>query len=293
MYLPIVQNIIINYLKFVIMKRILLFITLMCALSIWVQPVFGVTAYPYPIKYELPDGTSITIQLIGDEKIKLAQTLDGYTVMVAADGFYEYAETDGRGDLKPSGIRVSDVQNRTPEEEQLISGLTKGLFYSPSQVSIMKQIWEIDQSEREYGRAFPTTGNRKLLCILIGYDDVAFTKTQADFNNLFNQIGYNSNGATGSVKDFYSEVSYNQLNLTVDVVGPYVAANAMAHYGANNPSGYDIRPRDLVTEAVNLADPDVDYADYDNDNDGTVDGVYVIYAGYGEEAGGGTDAIWA
>ncbi|MCG8701701.1 MAG: M6 family metalloprotease domain-containing protein, partial [Bacteroidales bacterium] len=32
---------------------------------------------------------------------------------------------------------------------------------------------------------------------------------------------------------------------------------------------------------------------FDNDNNGSVDGVYLIYAGYGEEAGGGSNAIWA
>jgi len=69
----------------------------------------------------------------------------------------------------------------------------------------------------------------------------------------------------------------------------------MAYYGANTSGGgSDIRPRELVTEAVYLADTDVDYSDFDNDGNGSVDGVYVIYAGYGEEYSGvSTDAIWA
>jgi M6 family metalloprotease-like protein len=49
----------------------------------------------------------------------------------------------------------------------------------------------------------------------------------------------------------------------------------------------------MVSEAIVLANPDVNYAIYDNDNDGNVDGVYVIFAGYGEEAGGPADAIWS
>ena len=67
----------------------------------------------------------------------------------------------------------------------------------------------------------------------------------------------------------------------------------MSYYGGNDASGSDSNPRALVTEAVNAADATVNFADFDNDNDGTVDGVYVIYAGYGEEAGGGADCIWA
>ncbi|HPW66363.1 MAG TPA: M6 family metalloprotease domain-containing protein, partial [Salinivirgaceae bacterium] len=108
----------------------------------------------------------------------------------------------------------------------------------------------------------------------------------AEFNTLFN-------GTTGSVKHYYLENSYNQFNLTVDVAGPYTASQNMAYYGANDASGNDVNPRALVSEAINLADPHVNFAEYDNDNDGWVDGVYIIYAGYGEEAGGGDNTIWA
>ncbi|MBA7526105.1 hypothetical protein ES705_18265 [subsurface metagenome] len=167
----------------------------------------------------------------------------------------------------------------------------KGLKYSSGQISVMKSIWEIKSVE--FQKAFPKTGNRKLVCILIGYNDLAISKTQSDFNDLFNRVGYSIDEATGSVKDYYSEVSYGQLNLTVDIVGPYTASQNMSYYGANNDSGYDMEPQALVSEAVSLADDDINYADYDNDNDGYVDGVYIIYAGYGEEAGAPEDAIWA
>eukprot|EP00825_Cyclidium_porcatum_P024377 TRINITY_DN26811_c0_g1_i1.p2 TRINITY_DN26811_c0_g1~~TRINITY_DN26811_c0_g1_i1.p2 ORF type:complete len:151 (-),score=20.99 TRINITY_DN26811_c0_g1_i1:47-499(-) len=131
-------------------------------------------------------------------------------------------------------------------------------------------------------KSFPTTGSRKLVCILIGFTDKAFTKTKLDFENLYNQVGYTVDGATGSVSDFYKENSYNQLNLSVTVAGPYTAANNMAYYGANDAFGDDVKPEALVTEAVNLANSSVNYADFDNDLDGTVDGVYIIYAGYGD-----------
>jgi M6 family metalloprotease-like protein len=127
--------------------------------------------------------------------------------------------------------------------------------------------------------------------ILVAYTDRAFTRTQAEFNNLMNQVGYNLGGAQGRVKDYFLENSYGTFNVTTDVVGPYTLSQNMAYYGAN-VSGFDVRPREMVTEAVNLANPAVNFANYDNDGDGTVDGVYVIYAGYGEEAGGGANCIW-
>jgi M6 family metalloprotease-like protein len=256
---------------------------------------YAVPAYPNPIQYSQPDGSEITILLKGDEKIKWAQTPDGYSILISNEGYYEYGTINSKGDLIPSGVRVSELNDRTNSEVAFLKSLKKNLFYSPSQVSIMKQIWDINDKEAANAKAFPTTGNRKLICILIGFSDLTFSKTQAEFNALFNLVGYNVGGATGSVKDYYLENSYGQFNLTVDVAGPYTASQNMVYYGGNNTSGNDSNPRALAAEAINLANPDVNFADYDNDNDGAVDGVYIIYAGYGEEAGGGNNpnAIWA
>lgn len=274
-------------------QKILFVLLLAGTLCFSTHTVFGVQAYPHPIEYQLPDGSKITITLKGDEKVKWAETEDGYSLLLNKDGFYEYTTLNSKGDMIRTGIRANNIAKRTYVETQLLSRTAKNLRYSQSQVSVMKQIWDVKESETKAAKAFPTTGERKLICILVGFKDKAFTKTKNDFENLFNQIGYSEGGATGSVKDYYLENSYGQFNLTVDVAGPYTASQNMAYYGGNNASDSDSNPRALVREAVKLADPDVDYADYDNDNDGSVDAVYVIYAGYGEEAGGGADAIWA
>ncbi|MFH2143404.1 MAG: M6 family metalloprotease domain-containing protein, partial [Bacteroidota bacterium] len=256
------------------------------------EEVKAVTAYPYPIEFKQPDGSILTILLKGDEKVRWALTSDGYTIIFNSSGTYEYAKLNNYGEMVPSGIKANNFERREVEELNFLIQTPKALFYSETQVSAMKQIWEIYENEAKGAKAFPTTGNRKLICILMNYTDKTFVRTRLEFDNLFNQITYNFDGATGSVKDYFLENSYNQFNLTVTVVGPYTAANNMAYYGAN-VSGDDVNPRALITEAVNLANSDVNYADFDNDNDGSVDGVYVIYAGYDESAGGPADAIWA
>lgn len=275
------------------MRKSLLSIFTLCLLtvSLIVNQAVAVPAYPGLIQYKQANGKTVTIQLKGDERVKWALTEDGYTLMMNSKGNYEYAIQNEKGDLTLSGIEVNNAKSRTDAEKNLLAKVEKGLYYSSSQLSLMKSIWEIKSAEGQ--KAFPTTGNRKLVCILMGFKDKAFTKTQAEFNNLFNQVGYSTGGATGSVKDFYLENSWNQFNLTVDVFGPYTASQNMSYYGANDASGNDANPRALVTEAVNAADASANFANYDNDGDGTVDGVYVIYAGYGEEAGASTSAIWA
>jgi M6 family metalloprotease-like protein len=273
------------------MNKLLSGLILVFTLAVFAEKTLAVPAYPGQIIVEQPDGSMLKVRLMGDEKVKWALSEDGYTLLRNKAGFFEYAVKDNQKNLVLSGVRAKNLSKRTHNEEGFLSSLKKGLYYSPNQIATLNSIWAIKSSEAQ--KAFPTTGSRKLICILMGYADLAFTKTQADFDNLFNQVGYNLDGATGSVKDYYLENSYGQLDLTVDIAGPYTANQNLAYYGANDGDGYDEHPRTLVTEAVYQANADVDFSNYDNDNDGSVDGIYVIFAGYGEEAGASADAIWS
>ena len=49
----------------------------------------------------------------------------------------------------------------------------------------------------------------------------------------------------------------------------------------------------LVEDAIALADPNVNFADYDNDGDGVVDALVVICAGSGGEQTGNVNDIWS
>ena len=256
------------------------------------QNIYAVPAYPYPVEYTLPDGSKITIILKGDEKVRWATTEDGYTILRNEEGFFEYAVNTKDGNLNLSGVRVSNIENRNTIENNLLKSTPKGLNYSKAQAEMMLELWKIDLDAKNSQKSYPTTGDGKLLCILIGFTDVGFTLDAEDFNLLFNQQGYNLNGATGSMKDYYFENSWGQLNLTTTVAGPYTASNNMAYYGGNNAWGSDSNSRALIREAVTAANEDIDFSQF-ADLDGNVPGIYVIYAGYGEEAGGNANAIWA
>ena len=223
--------------------------------------------------------------------MKWAQTADGYSIMHNSKGIYEYTRLSESMDMVPSGIKVRNISDRTISETQFLHNTPKGLIYSQNQLGMMKNI--IQLSQKNHLKGATTSGTKKYVCILIGFTDKAFTKTKADFENLFNQIGYNTDGATGSVNDYYKENSYNQLNISVTVAGPYTAMHNMSYYGANDANGHDVNPQALVTDALILADPAINYAEFDNDRDGTVDGVFVIHAGYGEESGAADNTIWS
>jgi M6 family metalloprotease-like protein len=83
--------------------------------------------------------------------------------------------------------------------------------------------------------------------------------------------------------------------MVITVVGPYTAVNNHDYYGENQGNGNDIHAADLAKEAANFAfkDPDINPADFDNDGDSYIDVFHFLFAGHGEEAGGGDNSIWS
>ena len=51
------------------------------------------------------------------------------------------------------------------------------------------------------------------------------------------------------------------------MVGPITLDNTMAYYGANDYSGQDVRPDEMVIDACKKAESMVDFTIYDRDND--------------------------
>lgn len=132
------------------------------------------------------------------------------------------------------------------------------------------------------------------LVILVGFSDKPFTKTNQAFYDMMNNMSGNVNNEKGSVKEYFACSSYGKYVPDFDVYGPYQLDNNCKYYGGNS-YGSDQNPMQMVVDAVaklveaegeNVLQP------YDADNDGYVDNVFIFYAGYGENAGGGKDCIW-
>lgn len=143
-----------------------------------------------------------------------------------------------------------------------------------------------------------TTGKHRGLVILMQFKDQKFVtpEPQKVFDRFFNETGYNENGMSGSVKDYFLAQSYNKLEIDFDVVGPYTAKDSMAYYGSHimidDNDNVDAHAEELIAEAAQQASADVDYSKYDWNEDSVVDQVFVIYAGYSEAQGAAPETIW-
>lgn len=278
---------------------------------------FAVPAKRVKRQVQQPDGSVLTVMLRGDENFHYTSTEDGQPLVQRADGAYCYATLDSNGKLTASAQVAHDVESRgaaelsflnyyTAESQKVRSlGLERAKQRNARRMARLANRGVVDASGKPVrrvmagatgGEGIGVTGKRKGLVILVNFKDKKMQSkhTQAEWNDYFNKVGYNKYGNNGSVHDYFYAQSYGKLDLEFDVIGPVTVSKNMASYGANDAQGNDIDPAGMIKEACELAyaKEKMDMSQYDWDGDGAVDQVYVIYAGYGEAAGGEANTIW-
>jgi len=128
-----------------------------------------------------------------------------------------------------------------------------------------------------------SNGSFKMLAILIGFAD----KEGSTPSEFYDSLLFESR--QGTVRHYYQTVSYGQLDIiTVNLpstIGWTEAPQTYAYY-CDRKKGVGEYPRNtqkLCEDIVDLVDPLVDFSQYDNDGDDTVDAVVFIHSGSGYE----------
>jgi immune inhibitor A len=100
---------------------------------------------------------------------------------------------------------------------------------------------------------------------------------------------------TRNMTDYYKEVSYGQTVVVGTVFGPYTLPQTNAFYtgGAFGMGSYPNNAQKFVEDALAAADPSVNFADFDADGNGGVDGLFVVHSGPGGEQTGNSADIWS
>lgn len=127
----------------------------------------------------------------------------------------------------------------------------------------------------------PSTGDVKAAVLTVEFADLEATLSKDEVSSLMF-------GEGDSVTSYYKNSSYDKLNISGDVYDWYATENTRTFYeeyfGEYSSNEY------LFREVLTAMDSQIDFSQYDSDDDGYVDAVYLIYAG--EEAGFGS-TWWA
>ena len=236
------------------MKKILASIVLLVSTILILS---AVPAYPGKIRVTQPDGSTILIRIHGDEWFHYITDESGRVVARDADGFFRPASMPAQAEREEI-IRM----RRSAQQARMAAAKASSL----------------------------TQGTHRIPVILVNFSDKEFVidNPQAAFSNLLNQEGYSANGGTGSVHDYYFENSKGLYDPVFDVFGPVTLSNTSEYYAYKQTQ----RASDALKEACSLLDDEIDFSQYDSDNDGDVDMTLMYYAGYNQAEGGGEDTIW-
>ena len=225
--------------------------------------VSAVPAAPYGIRALLEDGTETTIYLHGDEYYNFATDVAGNWLELNANGRYDYVPAKSIDEIE---ALHAEGMNRLPA-------------------------------------AYEATGtSRNLaprgLCILVNYKNKKFVTPTAEIDSMLNgrnyeryREGYSYPYAKGSTRQYFIDQSNGAYKPDFDVVGPVELDYNYIYYGEGKG---DARARNMIVEAVQKAHDSlgVNFSIYDNDNDGKVDFVYVLYAGYGAADSPDANTVW-
>ncbi len=274
-----------------------------------VAVMWGRPAYSKPVDILQPDGTTVTLVMHGDEFQSFTTTVDGYTVIKGSDGFYRYAVKKGNV-MEASALVARNAEARQEAEKAFLNSIQK--MERPEMSEAGKQ-WK-EQVSKMYRSTYESLehGQRRAitpgaiserinysqfkgLVVLVNWSDKAFkmASPQSFYQKLTSEKNYKDDSKSvypyevkGSVRDYFYDNSLGIFDPTFDVVGP-VTISLSCEYPwpkdaqGNVRAGWDTRISNILKAVLAEADKTVDFNNYDLNNDGVIDMVYVIFAGYG------------
>lgn len=287
------------------MKKILLSIAFAL---LGISSSFAAKAYSGPITIIQSDGSQLTVYLHGDEDNNWLTTADGALLKQEGNSYY-IAKVAADGSLKATKYLAHNANNRPIAEAKAIKSQNKELFFdSVKEQQTSAKVLKSMGTGTNNVKYFPHTGSPKALVILVEFSDTLFQsgkKSKGVFEHYLKAQpgdklpdGYEAYTASykdakfrnyGSVSQYFYDMSQGTYTPQFDVVGPYQLSSPSAYYGKGQNDNASALIQDACTAAYNDG---VDFSQYDADNDGDVDLVYIIYAGYPASMSANINDIW-
>ena len=269
---------------------------LLCATMMMASVAYSYPFNPQPYQVD-NQGDIITIQRYGDEHYSFIRTTEGNLIEKDSLGIYRYLNEDG----SLSDVKVT--QKKVREESEFLENLDRTSVYDahrkkhpnrhvypegehtrPAWVPVKEislsaedgapAVCKLPKSEHANGTAlrFPV--------IMVAGSGTS-NADSLSYWNWFNQEGYNVNGHTGSVRDYFRDNSDGLFAPNFDLYFVTVN-NTLSSYSGDNDYT-------LVVDAISALKnkySGFDASKYDSDGDGEVDAAVVLYAGTESAANG-------
>ncbi|MGN0190611.1 MAG: M6 family metalloprotease domain-containing protein, partial [Candidatus Cryptobacteroides sp.] len=250
------------------------------------------------VVFHQPDGSAFFGSVMGDDFFRIKMTSSGECIIRDDDGWWCYAAFDSSGRRYSSGVRVgtNDAAARSASRDipypMLMQKASERRRIFDGELQTRRESFN---AQRALTKAGGTPTVRHGIIILTEFSDVSFKYSKSDIEAMICSAGYtNTSGAPGSAKDYFEAQFGDGYEFQFEVSDIVKLTKKRAYYGSNDSDGYDKYAEEMVRDACILADAaGVDFSKYDDDGDGIVDTVFVIYAGEDEAETEIEEYIWA
>ena len=241
---------------------------------------WAVPAKPINYQFTQSDGTTITLSKAGDEWHSSYVTTDGLTVERDGKGDFYYSDKNGITDVKAHNVNARDAREQAFVDAHASECSLMSLATDDTRQKVRAN------AERRKARDVPQTGSPRIPVVLVQYKDIKFKDADPvpTFTSQFTE------GST-SAYQYFEDQSFGNYKPQFDIIGPVTLTNNRAYYGAHSGGNNDVRVGTMVAQGC-LGTSNVDWSQYDNDGDGNVDVVVVLYAGVGEADSDVPESIW-
>lgn len=260
------------------MKKLYLMLSMLFA--------FGAAANAVPAKklqkvITLTNGTQVSVELRGDEYLSWWEGTDGtaYRTTATDENVFEAFDLEAQ---KPAA-----AARRARTEQGRVARLAR----------VKNSLKGADDKMRGLGGDHITyKGVKKGLVVLVDFNNKKFADGHdlEYYKNVINGKDFTDEeeGYVGSVRDYFLAQSNGQFELDFDVVGPVTMSKNYGYYGYDNAYQKDEKVYEMIKEACDGIQDQVNLKDYDWDGDGEADQVFFLYAGLGQASGGSASTIW-
>ena len=216
------------------------------------------------VKYRQPDGSFVSLKVVGDEFFGYTTTLQGHIVSVGPHGYLRYADYSS-GALRNQARQRLNLHHLNPQRPGAIATRSSATSHITS------------------------------LVLLVQFADLPFSIEDPEgyFHQMLNGKNYTLDGATGSVAEYFNANFRGTCEFSFELSPIITLSKEVVYYGEHTPYMNDANVTGMVVEACKIASENgVDFSKYDSDADGIVDNVAIIFAGLNEAESGNSNAIW-
>ena len=256
-----------------------------------------------PVTLTQPDGSTFKARGLELEEGGGQATLDNHLITQTDGGWWHYGFRRDNGRIRSLGAVVGRDKAPAASAASRMPAAFKSQLAQFTANAAQMERFRHNQAMAEAAAAAdagePVVFKIPALMYKVNGEDFQAENTAEKFEKNLSGLRTTK---TGTVTEMYLEQSFGKMVIQIDVYGPYSGplSEIPCFFGTDGaPITGDVLglggggAKGMAVESVPLSDPDVNYGEYDNNNDGWADFLMILHSGADAAATGDPCQVWS